>query len=86
MDSKDLELQDITGVSAIEKRQIVNVQPIDNTPFSIVTIEEGSFVALGKYRLTDYMSPDECLEKAKVDNWEFLLSVMQVFLELNKNQ
>lgn len=68
--------------------KIIERDPIEDTPFVIVTIEQGSFIALGNRRITEYMPKDECKRLIKDRNWELItnlsVTVYERMAELNK--
>jgi len=55
---------------------IMDIVKVENTPFSIVSCEEGHFIALGNYRLSEFEdSVAECEEIIEKRDWNFLFSV-----------
>lgn len=88
MENKNELLIAQTGVSDIEKKEIKKVNHILGTPFMIVTFEEGSFVAMGKYRLTEFQPTEEDARNLIPDfqeGWDFLLNVISAIVSAEQN-
>lgn len=67
--------------------ELIKVDNITGTPFTTVTTDDGTFVAMGKYRLTDvYEHKEDAILQASTNNWEFILSVMYAVLINNEKQ
>lgn len=68
-----------------EPSELVKKQLVEGTGFEIVTVEnKGSFIVLGKYRLTDiYETEEECREMIKNKDWELILGLMGAVMEHN---
>ena len=49
--------------------------------FTIVTIDKGSFVALGNKRLTDFGSIEDCKKWVKERDYKFLFNLMATIAE-----
>lgn len=65
----------------------INRKDIDNTPFTVITISKGSFVALGKYRLTElYKTEKEAIDEALKVDWNRITQVILLLIEMNNNQ
>lgn len=58
-----------------QSSQLIERETLDGTPFEIVTTEEGTFVALGSYRLTEFMSKEDAKEKILNKPWDLIISV-----------
>lgn len=58
-----------------QSSQLIERETLDGTPFEIVTTEEGTFVALGSYRLTEFMSKEDAKEKIQKKHWDLIISV-----------
>ena len=55
--------------------QLIERQKFDDNPFELVTTEEGTFIALGSYRLTEFMNIEEAKEKILNKPWDLIISV-----------
>lgn len=65
---------------------LINQEPIENTPFTLITTDEGSFCAMGLYRITEiYPSKDEAISKATSLTWNNLITVMMIIAEKMKS-
>ena len=53
-------------------------------PFELVTTEEGTFVALGSYRLTEFMSKEEAGEKILTKSWDLIISLNLALADVQK--
>lgn len=77
-----------TGTSANEtnnsnssKEELIKREEIVDTPFIKITNENGVFLTMGSYRLTDVLNETEILElemEIKRTNWKFLTAVIGV--------
>lgn len=69
----------ITGV----QDELVKMNPIEGTPFTLVTVKErGTFVALGRMRLTDsYEREADAVKQVNVNNWEFTIAVIYAVVD-----
>lgn len=65
---------------------LINQEPVENTPFTLITTDEGSFCAMGLYRITEiYPSKDEAISKATSLTWNNLVTVMMIIAEKMKS-
>jgi hypothetical protein len=65
---------------------LINQEPVENTPFTLITTNEGSFCAMGLYRITEiYPSKDEAISKATSLTWNNLVTVMMIIAEKMKS-
>lgn len=65
---------------------LMSQEPIPNTPFTLITIDEGSFCAMGLYRITEvYRTKDEAISKATSFTWDNLVTVMMIIAEKMKS-
>lgn len=52
---------------------------IEDSPFVVVTSEEGSFVAMGKYRLSEIFEHEEtAINEANQITWNRIIQVMMI--------
>lgn len=69
-----------------ENKELIQVEAIPNTPFNAVTTEKGTFIALGRFRLTeDAKTADEPViwawDKLEAEKWEIMMKVMTIILD-----
>lgn len=77
-------LNDQVGGTLVDKNeQLIETEIIEGTPFALITIKDrGSFIALGRGRITDYYdSKEEAKDQINVNDWYFLLSVIYCMLK-----
>lgn len=80
----------------MENKQLIIVEPVTGTPFSTVQTEQGTFLALGRFRLTepthlvslgegeeaDSVEREEwAFEVLEKDKWEIMLRVMSIIMD-----
>ena len=53
----------VEEVNNSDSSKLVEIENIEDTPFKMVTTEEGTFAAYGNNRITEYMSKEELLKK-----------------------
>ena len=58
-----------------QSSQLIEREKFDDNPFELVTTEEGTFIALGSYRLTEIMNIEEAKEKILNKPWDLIISV-----------
>lgn len=63
-----------------ERKQIVERTPVENTPFMIMSVEEGHFLTIGAHRLNEtlFETIEEALEDAKRMDWNRLTQIMLI--------
>lgn len=60
---------------------LVNVTPIDGTPFTAVKAGDKYFLALGKYRISDLKdNAREVIEESTNTTWGMIMSVIQIMI------
>lgn len=65
---------------------LIDQEPIANTPFTVITTENGNFCAMGLYRVTEvYPTKNEAIEAATALTWNNLVTVMMIIAEKMKN-
>lgn len=67
-----------------EVQELVKREEVEQTPFTIVTTEEGSFLTMGKYRLTEAKTIEEIRKEAKQVTWNRLIQVIMLLNETMK--
>lgn len=55
---------------------------VDKTPFTVVTIEQGSFIAIGNRRITEYMDKDILYEMIELRSWELISNMCMVLIDI----
>lgn len=64
--------------------QLVEIKPIEDTPFTAVKAGDKWFLALGKYRLTEPLESEEaCIESTQDASWGRIMQVIQIMIETN---
>lgn len=65
------------NLNSLESKQLIEREPIKNTPFTLIKSEDGILITLGKYRLN--ATPLKSVEEATnylVDNlWNIVLTI-----------
>jgi hypothetical protein len=70
----------------MENTQIIERTEIEKTPFVLVTLEQGNFIALGNYRVSElYATKEEALEYINTITWDNLFNVVISLFEHLKN-
>lgn len=74
-------------VSAKKGEELIKRNHVLGTPFVIITVDEGSFVGCGKYRLTEFMTEEECQELINNRDWNLIISMVSIISEsINQKQ
>lgn len=61
---------------------LIERERVDNTPFTIVTIQQGTFIAISNRRVTDYITKEECYNLIKEKPWSLIIESLLTILEL----
>lgn len=62
--------------------ELLEIKPIDGTPFNAVRLEDKWFLAMGKYRLSEpYEREDHVLEDAKSASWERIMQIVNIMIK-----
>lgn len=57
--------------------QIIKREPIPNTGFELISTEQGHFIALGQFRLTQqYQTRETALETVEKHDWELIIGLI----------
>ncbi len=65
-----------------QKEELVKRELVENTPFTCVTTEKGSFCVIGKYRVTEiHEKKKEAIEKAVEINWNNIVQAISCIME-----
>lgn len=88
IETKEGILNDQVGGTMVEghSEELVKRSSYLGTPFEIVTTDEGSFVTLGAYRLTEVLTYDECLELLETRDYGFLFNWILCLIDFNNKQ
>lgn len=79
--TKEQQLMTEVNGSVISKYELIERHSVDGTPFVIVRTDEGYFVSMGQYRLTDFVDLEQCESFILTHDWNFLLSIISVLVE-----
>ncbi len=62
--------------------EMVKREDVPNSPFVVVTVEEGSFGTLGKWRITELCKTSkEVFDDLSVISWDRVIQVIQLILQ-----
>jgi len=61
-----------------EVEELVKREDVKDSPFTIVTTEEGSFLTMGKYRLSEPGELEQIRKESKKITWNRLIQVMML--------
>jgi len=63
--------------------ELIKKTDVENSPFQVVTTEQGSFGTMGQYRLTEvFENENEAIEEMKTITWNKIVQVMMVLIDL----
>lgn len=64
---------------------LLEIKSIPNTPFGMVRMEDGYFIALGNTRITEIYDNEETLEKLVTEkHWDIILNCIIAITQINK--
>lgn len=68
-------------------RQLIQKEPIAETPFTAVRVDETWYLMLGKYRLEPegFNSMEHVIEKAHDTSWHRIMQIIQIMIDENKH-
>lgn len=75
------ELSDISakGTDKSDYSKLVDVKPIEDTPFAVIKYEDEYFLAMGNYRISEkFKTFEEAENDIKDVSWNRLVSVMEI--------
>lgn len=73
---------DVNQSSLPLQEQLIEREEIENTPFQLITREKESFIALGKYRVSNYYnSKEEALGALTTEFWEIQMTVIGIIID-----
>lgn len=81
--------QEQEGTHTIAEKQtssksLIDREQINGTPFTLITTEEGSFLSIGKYKVTETQTEAECLLQIEEKDWNLLLNTVTAIKKLTK--
>lgn len=62
-------------------KQLIEREPVEGTPFWLITTAEGSWIAMGGYRMTEVGSRDEVLEQVGYINWTMVVRIAAIIAQ-----
>lgn len=62
--------------------KLIQREPVEGTPFQIITIEQGTFIAIGNRRITEYTTKEECQQKIECQSWDLLGATIVAMFEI----
>jgi len=67
--------------------ELIQRDKLEGTPFTIITIEDGSFGTLGEYRVTEKMKTKKEVEKyLKEPKWDTIATIVSILITENNKQ
>lgn len=85
-----LQLQNTTenpNTNNQKSSQLYEKERYEETAFDIIGNEEyGYFVAIGKYRLTEPQTKDECIKMIKEKDYKIILSLIEVGIMIHEEE
>lgn len=83
-----LQSQNNVNVADNKNYNLATNEPIDGTPFRLIgTKENGYFIVLGKYRITEIKETEgEALELLITNNWDIIAALILIFIREDKNE
>lgn len=77
----------IQQVIETDDKQLIQIEKINETPFTAIKEQGKWYVCLGKYRMTEELPNfDECQYITKNADWYFFLSVMKAMIIEHDNE
>tara|TARA_E500000331_G_scaffold127130_1_gene124711 strand:+ start:789 stop:1091 length:303 start_codon:yes stop_codon:yes gene_type:complete len=62
----------------------VKREVIENTPFTVITVDEKSFGSMGDYRITEPKdSVDEVMKELDQKSWNRIIQVCMILMDMN---
>lgn len=66
-------------------KELIKRENIENTPFTIITIEKEHFATMGKYRITEpTKNKEELIKEIQTITWNRLIQVISIMMEQDK--
>lgn len=80
--NKNLELLEQTGNDAIVHEELFKVEPIEGSPFNILSRDGQHSLVFGRFALTEKMdSKDEVLAFLRVNYWNIICTLATIIAE-----
>lgn len=74
------------GKDTYEKHELIHREPVDGTPFQVISVEDGSFIAMGRFRISEMMPEEKCMEMIEKRDWNLILASISVILSHLKTE
>jgi hypothetical protein len=68
-----------------ENTELIERFELENSPFTIITTDEGSFGAMGKYRITEPGEKSDIEKELNEITWNRIVQVMLILIETKPN-
>lgn len=65
----------------LQSGKILEIKPVEGTPFSIVVIEQGTFISLGNQRISQIMKEEESKLQIYRKDWNLIISLIVMITE-----
>lgn len=90
MDIQNTEVQSNTHTNARENQsnsQLISKTEIEGTPFEIISTEEGHFLAIGRYRLTETtLNKNNIIEQLENKTWDIIINLINATIHAQKRE
>ena len=67
-----------------KNEELIKREDIKDSPFTMITTEEGTFGVMGKYRITEFGTTKEVKAELKKITWNRIIQVIMLINENNK--
>lgn len=65
-----------------KKKQLIKREPVEGTPFTIITMDKKSFITVGAYRLSEETTnKEELLRQIENKDWTLTTNVISMIAE-----
>ncbi len=71
------------NVKETDNKELISRKEVKDTPFTVVTTEEGSFGAMGRYRITEVGEAKEIEKELKRMTWNRMIQVAMLLIRDN---
>lgn len=80
-------IKQIDKFAELEGEELVQMERVDGTPFTIVKDKDGWNVTVGKYRVnTPFETKQEAIWDAQTMNWDKIMQMITIFIEANNTK
>lgn len=59
-------------------KKLIERERVENTPFWLITTEQGSWIAMGGYRITEVKGREEVLEEVGYISWDMIVRIAAI--------